>query len=298
MNNRKVAIPCPVCNLPDAARFRLQQQIYPIWRCGACEVQFVYPQPSESDLKKIYTSSYFQRGEKYGKGTSDSLPLATRLNEKAKVDSVCKHRSQGSLLDVGCATGSFLSEAQKHGFTGVGVEISAEAGRLAREQYGLRVHNDLFSTELTAGSFDIVTLWDVVEHLASPSRVLRRAHELLKPGGVLILTTGDVSSWWARITGRRWPLLTPPQHLFFFTPQSMRVLVRDAGFEGVNIAHSVGKYVHGKLLSLKMSESFGMLGRFFASLSRSLGLDKKAYFINLGDLMVVAAHKPREDENG
>jgi hypothetical protein len=124
-----------------------------------------------------------------------------------------------------------------------------------------------------------------------PRALLRRACALLRPGGVLFLSTGDVGSLWARACGRFWPLLTPPQHLTFHTRRSIVTLVEAAGLEPVEISHP-GRYANLGLIALKARESFGAVFAPAAALARALRLEQAAVYVNFGDVLSVVAAKP------
>src|SRR5207245_2380942 len=103
-----------------------------------------------------------------------------------------------------------------------GVELAPVMVEHARNRLGLKVHASAFAdVELEAEGFDVITMWDYIEHSTDPAGDLRRAAELLRPGGMLAVSTGDAGSIVARVSGRRWHLLTPRHHNFFFTRSSL-----------------------------------------------------------------------------
>src|SRR5207237_5877578 len=103
----------------------------------------------------------------------------------------------------------------------------------------VRVFNLVAETEPDLdGPWDAVVMLDTIEHLRRPLRALRRLHAATRPGGVLLLTTGDARSIMARVCGRYWRLMTPPEHLFFFDPASLTRLLVPAGFDGIPLDHT------------------------------------------------------------
>jgi SAM-dependent methyltransferase len=137
----------------------------------------------------------------------------------------------GKLLDVGCATGVFTREAQRLGWQATGLEASgwavARARALAPEVTW--VNTPLEQAEFPALSFDVITLWDVLEHVASPTATLRRLHGWLKPNGYFFLNLPNSGSWIARLMGPRWVLLLR-EHVWYFAPATMRQLLEKTGF--------------------------------------------------------------------
>jgi 2-polyprenyl-3-methyl-5-hydroxy-6-metoxy-1,4-benzoquinol methylase len=150
----------------------------------------------------------------------------------------------GRLLDIGCATGAFLRLAQRHGFEAVGIELSPTLAAHARER-GLEVHQGrLEELGLPDRSFDVVTMWDVVEHLDSPLDTLRHAHRVLAHEGVLALRTGnsDFQIPKARLLRLLRPdwgsFLSPNQHIYHFSPRTVKSMLVSAGFVTVEVEDS------------------------------------------------------------
>lgn len=131
----------------------------------------------------------------------------------------------GRLLDVGCSAGLFSELARAAGWEVLGVEPSRWLADRARDRLGAGavLCARFEDVTLPAESFDAVCLWDVLEHVADPEAFLLKAAEVLRPGGLLALNVPNLQSWIARALGRRWPLLLP-EHLFFFSPASLRLL--------------------------------------------------------------------------
>ena len=140
-----------------------------------------------------------------------------------------RYGRKGRLLDVGCALGDFLLEAKAAGWHVEGVEISTFAAQRARAR-GLHVTaGRLEELDLPAASFDVITLYDAIEHLTDPVATLAAARRLLVPGGLLHLVTPNVGGVQARLLGRHWYHYKPGEHLFYFAPTTLRTTVERAG---------------------------------------------------------------------
>jgi 2-polyprenyl-3-methyl-5-hydroxy-6-metoxy-1,4-benzoquinol methylase len=136
----------------------------------------------------------------------------------------------GRLLDVGCATGAFLAEAQRSGWTCTGLELSSDAVKVARGEFGVNaLQGDLSTGALTPDSFDFVTMWHVLEHLIDPADAIRRVTQLLVSGGKLYIELPNWNSLGRVAKGAAWSQLRPPEHINFFTPRSLIALVSGAG---------------------------------------------------------------------
>jgi SAM-dependent methyltransferase len=144
-----------------------------------------------------------------------------------------RHQACGRLLDVGCATGTFLRAVREAGgWETHGVEMSSAAVQIARERYGLDVSaGTLEAAAFPNEMFDAVTLWDVLEHLPDPAASLTEIWRILKAAGVLILRVPNGASWDAQWFGPYWAGLEPPRHTYVFTPQTLELLLVKSGFE-------------------------------------------------------------------
>ncbi len=204
----------------------------PLLRCPRCGLAW-WNWP-DFDASDFYGQSYFQsHGVAAGYNDYAALEPGQRRTARARLRRIARLRAAqaapGRLLELGCGTGVFLDQAQRDGWSVEGVEISPYASAVARRR-GLKV--TVAAAEdacLPAAAFDCVCLWDTVEHLREPARVLASAARALRPGGVLALSTGDVTSLCARLSGPRWHLFNLPEHLYFFSPRSLRRLLGVVG---------------------------------------------------------------------
>ena len=282
---------CPICGKKDIASFCFVKNGHSIFRCSDCCLMFVHPQPEKATIRSIYDAGYFERGKKYSESKSHTGKSANSMNNRKRLTLVQEFRESGCLLDVGCAKGGFLQMAGQNGFEVTGVELSENASSYARKELGLRVlDREFIESGLPSGHFDVVTMWDVFEHLPDPAGNLREAHRVLCRDGILLLSTGDVSSPWARLTGRRWPLMTPPQHLFFYSPNSLRVLLSRTGFSCGHLSRP-GRWASMEFLLFKAHESFGMIVKPFQWLVRRIRMNNCSVYFKLGDVMTCVAGK-------
>lgn len=194
------------------------------------------------------------------------------------------------LLDVGCHIGVFVEIAARHGWDAWGVEPSHWAATQAREA-GLQV---VEGTLATAGfddeSFDVITMWDVIEHLERPSAEVGQAFRLLKPGGMLVVHTMDLDSLFARLMGRRWPWLME-MHVYYFTRTTLAALMEKTGFESLTVK-SQGRYLRLGYLATRLAAFSQRTGSVSGWFFDRLGANDRAIPINLGDLVTMYARKP------
>ncbi len=220
---------CELCG-NTAPQLLWERNGYAIVACPECGLQYVGQNPQDIDFGALYSEGYYTgtSGQVFANYVGEER--ARRAGARRKLWTMRRRASRsGRLLDVGCALGFFLVEARRF-FEPHGVEISEYSSRLARERFGLDVvTGNLHDAKFAPNSFDAITMWDVIEHLPDPKAVLIEASRILKPGGSLVLTTGDVGSAYARRAGPRWHLLEPPWHLYYFSRATMRAMGEAAG---------------------------------------------------------------------
>jgi 2-polyprenyl-3-methyl-5-hydroxy-6-metoxy-1,4-benzoquinol methylase len=204
---------------------------------------YLNPRPATEDLIHLYPDEYDQYEPRSTHGN-----LLGRLDQGygffKRCRAVLQHKSDGRLLDIGCATGNFLAAMQRYpGWEVYGVEISPFASAYARDVLGLNVHTGTLETaQLPVEDFDVITLWDVIEHMPDPLESLGRMYRLLKPGGMLIMRTPNLNSWDARLFGRYWIGYELPRHLYVFSRATLGSMITMAGFMVEDIEVTYGSH--------------------------------------------------------
>jgi len=226
-----------ICSSDQHAPFR-RSGSYEIRRCLGCGLRFLYPQPSAGELERLYAESYFQSTDSVSQGYSAYSEEAS--NWRATFQDRLRHLPSpffGSrLLDVGAAAGYFVEQARKSGWDAEGVEPSSWAATYARETLRQPVKEATLETARYPDStFDLVTFWEVIEHLPRPNEFLTEVARVLRPNGMIALSTPDSGSLVARLSGKRWlGWQKIPEHLFFFDRVSLLQLLKQAGFDVVS----------------------------------------------------------------
>ena len=259
----KTEIPCNVCGstsfkvmfadeLGDTAPpvdYNFSQETrktFQIVRCLECGLIFTNPMPHLSDLysdviDEIYLASEMQR----------------RITAQHAVETIMKLRPKGRLLDVGCATGVFLDAASEH-FQAEGLELSNWAASLAAKRH--QIHRKPLSELSFKEEFDIITIWGVIEHFENPRREVQAIYDALRPGGLVVIYTGDVGAWLPRLLGKKW-WWYQGMHLFYFSRRTLSRLLDNIGFKVVragnhrlyfqlfSLANSLNRYAVRKWLT-------------------------------------------------
>jgi SAM-dependent methyltransferase len=263
---------CPICAKATPHRTVYEKWGYPILRCEICGLGSAQV-PENFDSRSIYDETYFKGERPDGYADYANSERILRSEFRRTVSFLRKKGvAEGRLLEIGCAYGFMLSEASRH-FQCVGVDVS-EAGLAHCRAQGHEVYASIDRIG-TDAAFDAVVLLDCIEHLPNPVDTLEKASSRLRPGGALLLTTGDWDSWLARRMGRRWRLMTPPQHLFFFSRRSFEALFGKMGFEIVSwsrpwklvpfglIAYQLGNRLGFRMPWLEKVSSVGLPANLF-----------------------------------
>jgi SAM-dependent methyltransferase len=214
-------------------------------QCVGCGLIYVNPRPSPEDLATQYQAGYFHCDEPtfggYENYEADREEILRTFRRRIALLMPWCRAAAPRLLDVGCATGLFLEVARDAGWRVEGIDISEYALARARERGFAVSRGTLPSATLESGGYDVVTLWDVIEHVPDPAAVIAECHRLLRPGGVLAMSTPDAGSPPAKWLKGRWlGFRSIDEHLYFFSRASMRALLARGGFR-VERFQSVGK---------------------------------------------------------
>jgi SAM-dependent methyltransferase len=213
-----------------------------IEKCLECELVFVAERPSEADLLNLYNGDALLKFDLHPGSSDESVVPAWKNEEYVRLlDSIARLGVRGGkLLDVGCFSGIFLGNAKRRDFSVVGVEPNRDACVRVRDVLGFDVvHGSLTSARFAPGTFSVVSLLDVIEHLSDPVVELEEVFRILRPGGVLVITTPNVEGLPQRVVGAKrflfrqdWcPIDGVPWHLYGFTRSTLRRCVEKAGFQ-------------------------------------------------------------------
>jgi SAM-dependent methyltransferase len=295
------ADPVSVCNL-CAESFAVDRQRrwhkdgFDIVQCPRCGLLFRAALPTRDELTLIYAESYFSRssGDSKGQGYLDYLAdeHSHRETARRRLRLLERHVPPGSLLDVGAAAGFFVDEARRSGWDALGVDVAEPMVAWGRRTLGLElVLGEIDEAIVPADSLDAVTMWDYIEHSRDPRRDVEAAHRLLRPGGILALSTGDIDAAFARLTRSRWHLLTPRHHNFFFTRRTLQQLLERSEFAVRSVSYPGARYPLAYVFhKLRTLADVAALRSAVAALERS-PLGGVRIPVNLRDIVTIVARK-------
>jgi SAM-dependent methyltransferase len=227
--------PCPICGqlgacewlrAPDRLHGRREQ--YTLLRCPACSLVWVSKPPIPTEMNRHYTYEY----DRLISAAGENSPGRWRDRSAA----LSLHKQSGTLLDLGCSSGAFLQSLRGRGWNLFGIEMSAESAKRAHEKSGAKIFVvDILHAQFPPASFDVITCFDVFEHLYEPRQVMEKVAEWLKVGGIFYILVPNVDAAEARVFGSYWHGLELPRHLFHYSPVSLKFLAESAGLRQVSL---------------------------------------------------------------
>jgi 2-polyprenyl-3-methyl-5-hydroxy-6-metoxy-1,4-benzoquinol methylase len=218
---------CPVCN---GESFSLWEKIgqYAVETCTTCDLGITFPRPSTNEIyatnQEIYQvenriKTYFARNNYF------------RKRYRRYLANMKLYQHGGRLLDIGCNLGFFLNVAREEGFSVAGVELNRDCAEYARNIFHIEVFSDLLErVALPSHGFDVVTLFDVLEHVPDIQTFLAEVGRILKPGGLLVVQSPNIRSVMATLTKGNWVWLSLPDHIYHFSPGSLSRFIESHGF--------------------------------------------------------------------
>lgn len=218
---------CTICDGRDA-REHVSVKGYSIVECPVCHFRWVDPVPTAAELISIYTNPQYFSGAEVGYADYLGAEASHRRSARRRLDRIERLAAVGSILDVGCAAGFFLEEAARRGWRPVGVEIAPGMRQDAERRIGARVFSSAADAATACGPFDVITMWEYIEHVPAAAQDLQLASHMLSEQGILALSTPNTGHYLATEAPERWPEYRPPAHLSFFTAATLSRLLERA----------------------------------------------------------------------
>lgn len=289
-------IPCNLCGSEARSPFCPENGLGLV-QCDTCGLVYVSPRPAADELYALYGETYFHNDDSGVVGYTDYIRDEPNIRKTfagrlTRIERFLKGAVRGRALDVGCAAGFFLDVARQRGWTVEGLDVSGFAVHYVQERFGYPAQNgSLTALDYAHESFDLITMWDVIEHVPDPKAYIARAAQLLKPGGLIALATPNVDSLPAKLAGRRWVgYKLSEEHVYYFSVKTLRRMLDEAGFEVLEVRH-VGKYVTLRLFLDRLGMYFPWLAKPLALVERTFNLSEKSLYVNPFDIVSVTARK-------
>jgi 2-polyprenyl-3-methyl-5-hydroxy-6-metoxy-1,4-benzoquinol methylase len=292
------AEPLLACNLCGGVKHRplFRKRGFALVRCEGCGLAFIANPPRADEVVGLYSAA----ADYHGALLDPAEPGFAAMRRIARQHVTMLRRSVRAprglhLLDIGCSSGLFLDEARAEGFEVSGAELSTDTAAFARRHFGLDVHSgDWRDAGHADGSLDVITLFDVVEHVPDPLTELRAIRRLLKPGGLLLQSTPNIDGLFPRLSYKLanrldyWPHPEPPHHLYQFSDRTLAEMTERAGYEvgRVDQTHIQLGYSFGTPASWRASPKLLAYAVLFAPIAAI------APWFGMGDWLYLAARRP------
>jgi SAM-dependent methyltransferase len=291
MQNKNLLQSCPICNHRTKEDIFIKNG-YNLVKCLNCKTAFIDNPPNSNEMEIIYSKENDYHA---------TLISENNINVRQQQRIASHHLSQllaveksGILIDNGCSTGLFLESAKDAGFTASGVEFSKDSAAAARAFTGMDIYQGrLEDVSILAESIDIITMWDVIEHVPFPIETLKKSCALLKPGGLIALSTPNIDGLFPKMSYflanqlSYWPHPEPPYHLFQFSVSTLSSALEKSGFnpfciihENIPLAYSFGNL--STLISLPKRLLYSIMFSPFAAIGP---------WLRMGDSFTIFARK-------
>lgn len=226
---------CPSCGNNEAKfwleapdRFHGGTRLFRLKRCPACSLVWLDEPPRPDEMGQYYGADY----HRFISSAGENSPQRWKDRRKA----LSQHKSSGAILDLGCNSGAFLESLKGPDWNLYGVELSSETAKLAEARTGAQVFvGDIMDANFLPESFDVITCFDVLEHVYEPRKVIAKVKEWLKPGGIFYVLVPNIDSGEARAFRSYWYGLELPRHISHFSPASLKSVAVSAGLEVVSL---------------------------------------------------------------
>jgi len=255
--------------------------------CPSCEFGQLDPLPTEDELRRLYGSrEYFEGSDRVGyAGYAQDAPQFARTF-RHKVRDLLACTPVRDLLEIGCGPGYFLAAAEEAGIANaVGIDLNPAAIEAARAA-GHRAEVGAIEQVEADRKYDAIVMFDVLEHITAPVPFLTSVRGHTREGGVLYLMTPNIRSLLARVSGRRWVSFKIPEHVAYYSPRSIRLLLESAGWEVVSV-RPTGQYVTLDFL-LSRVERLLAPAALLRGMARRLRCDGLVLFVPNGSIDVIA----------
>lgn len=234
---------CPLCgpNTPSVTRYNFDP--YRVVACSSCGLTYLSPRLTEQAILELYKDEAYYNSNISGQGYDEYMEISDNWVKTftLRLKQIAPYKSAGKALDIGCGPGYFLTAAQKMGFDVHGLDPSDYIVSEAQKTWGDRVRLGLIeSAGYPSENFDLVVAFDTFEHIYDPKKFLAAVHRVLKPGGVLAITTPDPTSLLSKLSGKNWVSFKLPEHVFYWSPETIRKILSEK-FEVLEVRRA-GQY--------------------------------------------------------
>lgn len=255
-----------------------------IVKCANCGLVFVNPLPNETKLLDEYSNFEDERFASQAKGRE--------ITFEKNLKDIEKYKKKGKLLDIGTANGSFLYMAKKKGWEVEGVELNKYLIKWAKENYNLNIKQGTIFQNKFSEKFDVITLWDVLEHVSDPTKTLEKCNDLLKDNGIFVVNYPDYNTSISSALGKKWPFYLSV-HLYYFNKKTIEKLLNKCGFKVLKIKPHI-QYLDLGYIFFRAKRYVGILATIPLTIIKMLNLQDKKMPYWIGQTLVIAKKNEKQ----
>lgn len=276
---------CPICKA--VAKFYCDKAPVHYFKCQSCRTIFQYPLPSV-EMMVNYANQEYRDGVYKEYVQAREIKYATFRNRLADIQKRVEGRY---FLDIGCSCGCFIDVALEQGLDVYGVEFSSVAIAAATERARSRITQgdvNLLSNKYVK-TFDVITVFDVIEHTLEPIQFLKILRTMLKPKGLLVITTPNTDHFLRSLMGKHWPMLQPFQHVVLFSEKSLYLALKETGYKDIELMPAK-KVLTADYLAEQVRIHTPLITQGYKILSKIFPVKilNKAIPLNIGEVMAFA----------
>lgn len=278
--------PCPVCSATDS-KLLYKIKGFNIVQCKSCTLAYVNPRIQDENLYDIYSSQYFSNASNGYENYELIEDLRMRTFEKwyFEIEPFLKIKS-GKALDIGCAAGYFLQILEDNSWQVEGIELEENMNSIVRSK-GFTVYNSPLEYFKTKRKYQLISLFDVLEHLPKLDIHIQKLNKLLDKDGSIILVTPDLHSKQSKLFRKRWFQFKPLEHIQYFTYQSLKQVFKKNNLSIV-YSNTSGQYVNASFIINRLRRyNFPLLAMIFNSFFKIFKLHNLSWYADTGSMIIV-----------
>jgi 2-polyprenyl-3-methyl-5-hydroxy-6-metoxy-1,4-benzoquinol methylase len=281
---------CPVCRNPEPAFYFNYNASQSIYKCSQCTLQYLLPQLDETALTKLYSENYYLAWGLKGDVENESIKHMKISTFNLRLNLIAQFNKTGKILDVGCATGYFLEAAKAKAYDTYGVEFSDYSANLAKNKFGNKniFKGTLEQCDFENGTFDIIAMSDLIEHVRNPIETLNKAHQLLNTNGIIMIMTPDTGSLSYKLMKQKWTHYKL-EHFYYFNKEALQQVALQSGFELIHYEQAKKSmnidYLHTQLNVYRNRLFTPLINLLYFILPKAVL--RKIFNLTLGEMVVI-----------
>jgi len=232
---KRETVKCDICG-SDKSRLLYRKHKFAYVKCSVCGLVYIRSRITQTDFKEEAEHLARTRQLTEAKIKSDYSDFIQEIIYRPRLDLMEEYRENGMVLDIGCGNGAFMYSAVTRGWRAIGVELIESSALYARENRGLDVRaGTILDIKFADEYFDVITMWETLEHLSAPSNYLREVNRILRMNGAVLISTPNVNSLTRFLIHNRWEVFSPDKHLYLFSDKTITTLFEKTGFKIIKL---------------------------------------------------------------